>query len=171
MLTVFEGHCIGRMSNVSVTFEAAAEEARRETMRRLVPELGEFVLTDWSGADLTNPWPGSFNWSVINLTYRAPDRLELAIWVDNRLIGLGICESDGDAIVIHVIQGDPDSACPLVGRRALVMIDAATNYAQIRGKHLLRLHPVAELVNFYVTVFGFSPPEPATGSPYYWRRV
>lgn len=55
--------------------------------------------------------------------------------------------------------------------RALVMIDAAANYAQGRGKHYVKLHPAADLVNHYVQVCGFEAPRMGTGSPYYSKQV
>jgi hypothetical protein len=153
-------------------YAETAQRARQTTVGRLRSEFGEFRLTDWSSLTLGVMWPDGFNWRNIDHEHRDPDRLELALWVSNRLIAMAICETDGDAVVIRVVEADPDRACPLKRRRALIAIDAAANYAQGRGRRYVKLQPASrDLVKQYVQVCGFQPPKMETGSPYYWKQV
>lgn len=101
-----------------------------------------------------------------------PDRLELAMWVDGRLVGLALCRLAGHAIVVQAIEGDGDPTCPLRGKRALLAFEAAANYAQALGKTELWVHPKnAELVSLYTRSYGFAPFPPNIGSPYLWKKV
>jgi hypothetical protein len=101
-----------------------AEEARRRTEATLKPLIGDFRLTDWSDGALGAIWENhQFPWSAITNLFPDPDRLELAVWVGDRLVALGLCRtSSADAVIVQVMEGDQDNACPLKGKRALLQV-------------------------------------------------
>ena len=161
------------MSQISEVFAEMARQARDATMAGLCPEFGEFQLTAWILGTFESLWPNpEYPWDMIRKIYIEPDRLELALWADNRLIALGICQTKDDVLVIRVLEGPRDDACSFAGQRAFILSDAAVRYAQIRGKREVHLQPAnPDLVNLYVAGCGFSPPDPASGSQYYWKKV
>lgn len=142
-------------------------------MDALCSVFGSFILKGWEPGTFEALWAEpAFPWSIIRQTYTDPDRLELGLWVEGKLAALGICETNEQAVIVRVIEGSRDEACPLAGKRAFILTDAAVNYAQLRGRREVWLQPAnRDLVNLYVKGCGFSPPDPSTGSPFYWKKV
>lgn len=163
----------GILGHISDAYAEIAGQAREATMAALCPYLGEFVLTGWIDGTFDKLWESpEFPWEAIRKIYIDPDRFELALWCDGRLVALGICQTTDDALVVRVIEGPRDETCPFAGQRAFILTDAAARYAQLRGKREVLLQPAnPDLINLYVQGCGFSPPNPGTGSQYYWKKV
>jgi hypothetical protein len=161
------------LSQISELYAEMARQAREATMTVLCPELGEFVLTGWIPGTFEKIWhPTEYPWEMIRKIYIEPDRLELALWSEESLVALGICQTKDESLFVRVIEGPRVDTCPFAGQRAFILADAATRYAQLRGKRLIQLQPATpELINLYVQGCGFSPPDPASGSQYYWKKV
>ena len=141
-------------------------------MERLQPLLGAFVLSEWSNRAYEAVWNNpEFDWRRIDRQFPDPDRVDVALWVGKRLVGMALVRSDGDAVVLEFIEGDRSDDCPLRGSRTLIFLDVATNYAQVRGKQKLLVQPMnSGLVNHYEKL-GFVRFPPYTGSPYMWKEV
>lgn len=152
-----------------------ADEARAKAELSLRPLLGvELRITDWSSGALQHLWANAvFPWGAIHNLYPDADRLELAMWWGERLVGLGLCRtSAADALIVQVVEGDPDATCPGRGKRALVAFETAANYAQALGRSHLLVHPKNdELRNLYTTIYGFAASPPNLGSQYLWKKV
>lgn len=139
--------------------------------------LGKPVqITEWSGRALKHlgDWGGShFDWEEIFQKHREPDRLDMAIWSSQeRLSGLALGLTTGQSLMLRFVEGDPRQDCPLKGQRILIALQAATNYAQARGKREIRLQPVNEkLVYLYEKVYGFALESPRNEAPYYRKGV
>lgn len=133
--------------------------------------VGEWGGRVWRHFD---EWGGShFDWREIDRRHRDPDRLDIAIWSDHeRLAGLGLGLSTGQAIVLRFLEGDPRQDCPLRGKRILIALETATNYAQGRGKKEIRVQPINDkLVYLYENVYGFVLESPKNEEPYYRKGV
>jgi len=139
--------------------------------------LGRHVTVgEWSGRvwrQLDEWGETRFDWREIDRRHRDPDRLDIAIWSDNdRLSGLGLGLSTGQAIMLRFLEGDPRQDCPLRGKRILIALEATANYAQGRGKREIRLQPINDkLVYLYESVYGFVLESPRNEAPYYRKGV
>lgn len=154
-----------------------AYDARLKTSERMKAFIGAPVIVgEWSRRtfEALSAWEYQrFDWQEISRRHRDPDRLEVAIWSgDNILSGMGLALCTGQAVVLRFVEGDPRQDCPLKGYRLLVALEAATNYAQARGKHEIRVQPKNEqLVNLYEEVYGFTYHEPRGEEGYYRKGV
>lgn len=130
-------------------------------------------MSEWSNRAFEALWdPTAFPWEDIARRYADPDRLEIAVWVGDRLVAMGLCTTLGEAVMVQFIEGDYDTGSPLKGKRALVVLDVATNYAQLRGKRELRLHPInPQLVNLYESVYEFTAVKNRNEAPYWCKKV
>lgn len=148
-------------------------KARQATIAGLTPHIGDFTLTEWSNRVFEAVWSDPFfgDWRRIDRKFRDPDRLDVAVWVDRRLVGMGLILSDGDCIILEFVEGDPAPNCPLQGSITLILLDVATNYAQIRGKHKLHVQPMNSGLIDHYEKFGFSQYPKSVGSPYMWKKV
>lgn len=139
--------------------------------------LGERIqITEWSGraARHLSDWGEThFPWEEIFQKHRDPDRLDMAIWgAEDRLSGLALGLTTGQSLMLRFVEGDPREDCPLRGKRILIALEAATNYAQARGKREIRLQPINEkLVYLYENVYGFTLESPRNETPYYRKGV
>ena len=158
-------------ANATIYVEVA-HRARQATMATLQPLIGEFNVTEWSKRAFDAIWNSpTFPWDRIGRNHRDPDRLEIAIWVGRRLVGMALALSNGDEVILEFLEGDPATDCPLKGFRTLIALDVAANYAQARGKHRLLVQPMNSGLRNHYTKLGFSPFPPSTGSPYLWKKV
>lgn len=126
-------------------------EAFRSCEAELAPAIGvSFILSEYSGralAAVQAQWEPygrnvetAWDWHEIMRRHRDPDRLDMAIWSDNdRLCGLGLALTTGDAVAFRFLEGDPRDDCPLIGKRALIARDTCARYAQGRGRAELRV--------------------------------
>lgn len=161
-------------AGLEADYAQAAADARAATEASLVPRVGAFQLTDWSGDCFTHLWRiPYFPWKVVRTMFPHPARFELAIWVGERLIGLAHCQvKSQDSLLIQAIEGDRDESCPLRGKRALIAIEAANFYAQALGKHILLLHPMNdELATIYVNDHQFKDDRSKDHTNYLWKEV
>ncbi len=112
----------------------------------LSPQVGvDFKLSGWNSAArhaLEIQWQQrEFDWPEIFRKHSEPDRLDVAIWVGDRLCGLGLATTTEVALNLLFFEGDARTDCPLKGLRILIFLDVAANYAQDRGKRELRVWP------------------------------
>lgn len=133
-------------------------------------------VTEWTGraAKSLVDWNGSaFDWPAIFRRHNDPDRLDMAIWHgQDRLCGLALGLTTSNSVVLRFLEGDPRQDCPLRGRRILIALETATNYAQARGKKEIRLQPKNDdLVYLYENVYGFVLESPRNEAPYYRKGV
>ena len=139
--------------------------------------LGKQIqITEWSGraARALAGWDKpAFDWPDVFRRHNDPDRLDMAIWCgQDQLCGLGLCLTTANSVVLRFIEGDPRQDCPLKGRRILIALETATNYAQVRGKKEIRLQPKNDdLVYLYEKVYGFVLESPRNEAPYYRKGV
>jgi len=104
--------------------------------------------------------------------HRDPDRLAMTIWTEDRLSAIALALTTSQSVVLRFVEGDPRTDCPLVGKRALIALEACARYAQGRGKVELRVHPVNSHVEaLYTGVYGFERRKPHKEPPYLVKRV
>lgn len=160
-------------------FIANRDAARRAAAVALPSQLGvEFHLSGWTGKvreAYLDQWNGEhrsgWDWVEIFRRHNDPDRLDIAIWSQNRLSGLALCLTSGTCVEIRFLEGDPREDCPLKGHRTLIVLECAANYAQARGKTELRIQPVnSDLETLYKDVYEFSLETPR-GQAHYYRKV
>ena len=91
---------------------------------------------------------------------------------DYRLSAVALIAIREGAIWVEFLEGDPRSDCPLIGKRTLIVLEAAACYAQAVGKKELRLRPVNdEIARYYREVFSFVLEKPRKGASYYLRGI
>lgn len=74
--------------------------------------------------------------------------------------------------MLRFLEGDPRQDCPLRGKRILIALETAANYAQGRGKKEIRVQPIDDkLVYLYESVYGFVLESPKNEEPYYRKGV
>lgn len=154
-----------------------AYEARQATEQLLPSELGlKFSTSEWSGRtfeSLRSQWGGSvFDWEKIDDATREPSRLDVAVWVGDRLCCLMVATLGGEAVTLRWVEGDPRPDCPLKGLRLLIALDLVTNYAQANGRNEIRAEPInSAMVNLFEADYGFKAAKPKRGTPYWWKQV
>lgn len=165
-------------------YSDAREACRRQAGLRLGHVLGvEFHVSGWSNkgreamadqwVDLKGATLSAWDWNEIFRRHHDPDRLDMVIWgPDDRLCGVGLALTTGQAVDIRFVEGDPRIDCPLKGKRTLIFLECAAGYAQQRGKAELRIEPKnSALVNLYTDVYGFSLETPRGANAYYRKAV
>lgn len=139
--------------------------------------LGRHIqITEWSGRvwRALDDWGKiEFDWKEIERRHKDPSRLEIAIWSSQeRLSGLALGLTTGQALMLRFLEGDPRQDCPLRGMRIAIALETAANYAQARGKSEIRLQPINDkLVYLYENVYGFALVSPHKEEPYYRKGV
>ncbi|MCJ2068208.1 hypothetical protein MKK75_05185 [Methylobacterium sp. J-030] len=161
------------------------DEARRLASRNLQGPLGvTFHLTAWGErarhayetqwlSAARHPDAG-WDWPEIHRRNRnEPDALSLAIWVgDDRLCGLGFAVPSSRAVTLRFLEGDPRPDCPLIGRRALIALEASALYAQGIGRSQIRVEPANEtLAALYRDRYGFALVSLEGAPAYYVRNI
>jgi hypothetical protein len=135
----------------------------------------DFKLIEFSRSTLEGvaKWKTrQFDWAEIHRRYDDADCFKFGIWVDDRLIAAVVATTTGQSIKIQFLEGDPAADCPLKGKRILIALEAAANYAQLRGKLELVLEPVNQtLITLYQDVYGFEVVRPRNESPYWRKRI
>jgi len=133
-------------------------------------------ITEWggrAGKHLAEWGSSRFDWPEIFRRHNDPDRIDMAIWAGrDRLAALGLGLTTSQSVTLRFLEGDPRPDCPLKGKRILIALEAASNYAQLRGKKEIRLQPKNEaLIYLYETVYGFVLESPRNETPYYKKGV
>lgn len=168
------------LERAKARFEANRHDSRVQAVRNLQPHLPEFNLSGWTGRAkeaYLDQWLKAgdchFDWLEVFRRHTDPDRLDLAIWgAENRLCGLGLGLTTSEAVEVRFAEGDPRADCPLKGRRILILLEAASCYAQARGRKELRIQPVNEhLESLYRQTYGFVLETTRSGERYYRRGI
>lgn len=168
-------------------YAKAKDGARRQAALNIQGLLHvSFYLTDWSRSAneaYLKQWcapevvrshdEGGWDWPEIFRRYRDIDSMRAVVWTgEHRLSGLALIRVTGAAVVVEFIEGDPRTDCPLRGRRALIVLEAAFCYAQALPRSEVRLTPANErLAELYRDTYGFSLEQPAKGPLYYRKEV
>ncbi|BBK44010.1 hypothetical protein STVA_40300 [Allostella vacuolata] len=160
------------------------DAAYRHAGLALSPVLGvDFHVSGWTGKAAEayrDQWlPAdrhpdlAWDWDEIFRRHRDPDRLDLAVWSPGeRLSALGLGLTKATALELRFLSGDARADCPLRGRRALIVMECAQAYAQLRGKTELHAQPVNDRVTeLFVSIFGFELVTPRRGTPYYRKAI
>jgi hypothetical protein len=136
--------------------------------------IDEFALNWWRKVWRRKPSPGNFDWDTIvaHFTRNDVDRFEVAIWLENRLLGLGIGRpSKGDDnLTLHFVERYWGHN-PLRGWVAQIVTDAADDYATVLGKKRLKLKDVAPAAVATYEALGFALAERTKYATYYARNV
>ena len=172
-----------RFERAKKRYQESRETCRREAGLKLSKILGvDFHVSGWSGKGrdaLATQWAANgaslsvWDWNEIFRRHHDPDRLDMVIWgTDDRLCGIGLGLTTGQAVDIRYVQGDPREGCPLKGKRTLIFLECAAGYAQLRGKAELRIEPKNQaLINLYTKIYGFSLETPRGANAYYKKVV
>lgn len=175
------------IARVKTRYARAKDDARRQAALNLAPVLGvNFHLADWSRSAeqaFHEQWAavperayseGGWNWPEIFRRNRDWDAMRIAVWSEDRarLTALGLLRVTGQAVVAEFIEGDPRPDCPLKGKRALIVLEAAHCYACVLDRPELRLVPANErLAELYRESYGFTLEQPRHGKAYYRKDV
>ena len=153
-------------------------DARKRSEELLGEALGiAFTTSEWSGrtfAALAAQWDRQrFDWARIARAVRTdPSRLDVSVWLGDRLCCLFVATLGGESVTLRWVEGDPRADCPLRGRRLLIALDIATNYAQRNGRHEIRVEPIDDaMLNLFERTYGFAAVKPKHGSPYWTKQV
>lgn len=114
-------------------------------------------ISDWPEDIADHLWPGpDMPWEQTFRRPLGPAQFEIAVWYEHQLVALAVATAIGHLLAIRAIEGRPVEIPALQGQRVLIVLDAAIEYAQIRGLTEIRLKPENErLRNHYVTNFDF----------------
>ena len=160
------------------------DQARRAAAQTISGGLDlDLSLTGWSRS-VSEAWKAQWldgdrrsashwDWDMIHARYHNDvDRLDLAMWVGNRLCGLALTTLSGEAATVRFLEGQPYEDCPLVGYRAVIAIETAQNYAQLNGRREVRVRPVSpRLEELYRDILGFELATPRGEAAYYKRET
>jgi hypothetical protein len=182
---------IGFMGVVSQHFAAVKarylqcqHDARHGCERDFSPLFGRvFTLSEISQRALlavSSQWEPNgrpdetrWDWTQVLRGFRSEwDRLEVAIWSDERLCGLALAITGGKSVNLRFLEGDPRKDCPLKGKRIMIALDVCARYAQGRGKAELRIEPInSDLEELYVGTYGFLRRSLKGEQPHLFRQV
>jgi hypothetical protein len=167
------------LAGAKARYDAIKFNARRQATLALRPILGlDFHLAEWTvgACDALAQWKGNpgtgWDWPEIFRRHNDPDRLDIVVWAGDRLAGLALCLTTAQAIEVRYLEGDPRPDCPLRGRRVLIVLECAQNYAHARGRTELWAQPMNDrLKALYREDYGFSLETPKGRRAYYRKRV
>ncbi len=156
--------------------QTKAATAAAQTLREYGFEVRILRFSRRTDLAIDAQWTGrtvAWDWPEIARRYREPKSYCFATWGPNdRLSGLGLITLTKTAATIRFVEGDPRPDCPLSGKRTLIALEVATNYAQLCGLEELRIHPLNEaLGTLYQDVYGFELVKPHKEEPYYRKRI
>jgi hypothetical protein len=175
---------VNELQRAKTRYNEAKDFARRQAAVNLCPVLGvDFYLSNLSRRALEEvaKWPlsgrttqgGGWDWDDLRRRFHGDlTALSVAIWApDGTLYGLGLCRATGGQVIVEVVEGCPQG-CPVSGKRLLILLEAATCYAQKLGKKEIVLTLVnARLKSLVEDTYGFRLEKPRKGSPYYRKEV
>lgn len=121
-----------------------------------------------------SPPNGGWDWPLWRHNYiNNLDRFELAVWSGDRLAGLALGTLTKQAHRLLVAEGDPRPENPARGQLLLIILQAATLYAQRTGRKQLHLVEPANqaLTKLYTSVYGFTLVKVRGEAPYCMREV
>lgn len=154
---------------------AVLSQARSLTVARVQPDIGRPLDIGGIGKKALDAWSkqwqprrplpdaeDGWDWDAIaDKLARTPDRFDRSIWSESTLCGLAIGapvkKGNSSYLGVLFIEGNPNPSHPLSGLVMPVVVQAAFYYAVALGlRHLRMLDPFPDLVEYYVTRFGFS---------------
>jgi hypothetical protein len=168
------------IERVRAKYNEARDNARRLAALNLQRAVGtDFYIAGWTRKaqqTFAEQWGGAssigWGWPEIFRRHNDPDRLDMVVWTGNRLCGLGVSTTTGEAVVIRFIEREPQEDCPLKGRIALIMTECSALYAQARGRKELRIEPKNDkLSTLYKELYGFTDATGPQGRTYCVKRV
>jgi hypothetical protein len=114
-----------------------------------------------------------WDWEELFRRHREPKRLDMAIWTPTgRLVAMGLATITTAAATVRYVEGDPRADCHLKGKRVLIALEAATNYALGAGLAEIRIEPInGALASMYEKVYGFELVKPPKAPPYYRKGI
>lgn len=124
--------------------------------------LDETALAAWTvqwALNLHQPPEGGWNWRRVRQTEeKHHGHLGVAIWIDDRLIGLASLGLNRTAAVVRYLEGDPRPVSRVRGLVATVALEVAACYANHKKRPEVWLWDVTNqrLVNFYCETFGMT---------------
>lgn len=151
--------------------KTAAEALRTHgidlTLLHYSGRVEDAIKTQWGGSRV------GWNWPEIVRCNREPKAFCLAMWTpDDDLVGLALMTLSREAVTLKFVEGRPSMDCTFKGKRILVALEVAANYAQGAGVNELRIHPLNEtLVHLYESVYGFEVVKERKGESYYRKRI
>jgi hypothetical protein len=174
----------GQFAVEKARYQAAQDAARRQAAITFAPIMGaSFTITNTSRAAfeaVTKQWrgvraphaEGGWDWLEIHRRYRDMTAMGVAMWMEPRLCGMALIVAEGRAAKLAFIEGDPRQDCPLKGRRLLVGLECAANYAQKLGKPEIRVNPAnEELRQLYESTYGFRLVNRRGSVPYWVKEI
>jgi hypothetical protein len=128
--------------------------------------------SQWTGVRSRDEPDGGWDWESIRTLFRRdPKRFEVAVWSHDKLCGLAVGTLNKTATVVEVLEGHPDPTHPLRGEVLLIVLQAATTYAQRTGRpEVWLMEPAEGLIHLYEKL-GFSLETPKRGKRYCRRKV
>lgn len=122
---------------------------------------------------ISDQWGKSyFDWPERVRRYRKHKAFAMAMWSGERLVGMCLMKVSNSAVTVICVEGAPDDSCQFKGKRLLVALEAATNYAQVCGMDEIRIDPINDaLARLYEDVYGFTLVSPRGQAPYYAKRI
>lgn len=139
----------------------------------------DLVLLHYSGRAkeaVEDQWGGSrmgWNWPEISRCHREPKAFCLAMWThDDQLVGLALMTLNTEAVTLKFVEGRPSTDCTFKGKRIIIALEVAANYAQGAGVKEIRIHPLNDaLAHLYENVYGFEVVKGRKDESYYRKRI
>jgi hypothetical protein len=176
---------VNTLAQVKAHYDSLKDKACLEASRSLRAFLGIDVRIRRVGRsaheqvrDLWDPAgrhpDAGWDWEEIFRRHREPKCLDLAIWTGNsdRLIALALATMNSEAVTLRYCEGSPQEGCDYKGKRVLIALEAATNYALGAGLAEIRIVPVnPALASMYEKVYGFELVKQHKAPTYYRRGI
>lgn len=127
----------------------------------------EAIQQQWGGSS------AGWDWAEIARRYRTPKSFCLAMWSpDDQLLGMAMITLSSEAATVRFVEGRPTLDCKYKGKRGLIALEVAANYAQGAGLSEIRIHPLNEaLAHLYERTYGFEVVRPRKEEAYYRKRI
>lgn len=125
------------------------------------------IARQWVGRGDETAW----DWRELIRRHRDHDRLDMAIWADERLSALALAIPTSEAVEVRFMEADPRPDCPLLGKRALIALDASARYAQRLGRAELRICPINSKIEALCSTYGFESRTPYKREAYWVKQV
>jgi len=137
------------------------------TLLRYSGRVEGAIKTQWSERRV------GWDWSAIARSNREFKSFCLAMWTpDDQLIGLALMTLGKHAVTLKFVEGRPSTDCTFKGKRILIALEVATNYAQGAGVDEIRIHPLNDtLAHLYESVYGFEVVKERKSESYYRKRI
>lgn len=158
------------------SLQKRAARTAAETLRNHGIDLKLLHYSGRAAEAVQKQWSGSaagWDWPEIVRRHRTPKTFCLAMWTsDDQLIGLALILLNREAATLKYVEGRPSSDCTFKGKRVLIALEVAANYAQAAGVKEIRIHPLNDtLGQMYESVYGFEVVKPRKEEAYYRKRI